>query len=93
MKVGLRPAASFSAFKQSAISTLRISLQRCPESAEAAVGLIYGERRDGERRGEEKRQQGAGAGARMTCMNGKMSRGKDGFAIHFEACTTSVGLT
>lgn len=46
----------------------------------------------GEERGE-KRKRRAGAGARMTCMNGKMSRGKDGFAIHFEARTTSVCLT
>lgn len=46
-----------------------------------------------ERRGERKEEKGSGAGARMTCMNGKMSKGKDGFAIHFEACTTSVCLT
>lgn len=57
------------------------------------VEMIYGGRRKGERRGEEKKKRTAGAGARMTCMNSKMSRGKDGFAIHFEARTTSVGLT
>lgn len=45
----------------------------------------------------EVRKRGKGeqalAGARMACMNGKMSKGKDGFAIHFEACTTSVCVT
>lgn len=67
----------------------------CPERAEGTVGMIYGEGREGERRGEErkKEEKGSGAGARMTCMNGKMSKGKDGFAIHFEARTTSVCLT
>lgn len=57
------------------------------------MGMIYGERREGERRGEKKRKRRAGASARMSCMNGKMSKGKDGFAIHFEARTTSVCLT
>lgn len=45
------------------------------------------------RRGQRERKREAGAGWRMTCMNGKMSRGKDGFAIHFEARSTSVCLT
>lgn len=40
-----------------------------------------------------RRERGEGAGTGMTCMNGKASRGKGGFAIHFEACSTSVCLT
>lgn len=36
---------------------------------------------------------GEGAGSGMTCMNSKASRGKGGFAIHFEACSTSVSVT
>lgn len=66
---------------------------RVQKDLKGTVGMIYGGRRKGERRGEKKRKRRAGAGARMTCMNGKMSRGKDGFAIHFEARATSVCLT
>lgn len=48
----------------------------------------------GKCKGEEKRRKReAGAGARMTCINGEMSKEKDGFAIHFEACTTFFCLT
>lgn len=50
---------------------------------------------DGERCVERKGEGGGGwgAGIGMTCMNSKASRGKGGFAIHFEACSTSVCLT
>lgn len=64
-----------------------------PERVEGTVGMIYGEKRVEKRRGENSRKRGAGADARMTCMNGKMSKGKDAFAIHFEARTTSACLT
>lgn len=38
-------------------------------------------------------KEGEGAGTGMTCINSKASRGKGGFAIHFEACSTSVCVT
>lgn len=45
--------------------------------------------KDGERQAGG---NGEGAGTGMTCMNSKASRGKGGFAIHFEACSTSVSV-
>lgn len=51
-----------------------------------------------EGRGTEEERSGEGAGTAMTCMNGKVSAGgggggEGGFAIHFEACSTSACLT